>query len=87
MRSVVEEPAVVTDQGRPMAIIQPFDAKDLPGRPLPPGHWQSQPRPHLDGNSTLAVSEDRGRFTRLSGDLLQRPAPPRRRSGILIGRH
>jgi antitoxin (DNA-binding transcriptional repressor) of toxin-antitoxin stability system len=61
VRSVVEEPAVVTDQGRPMAIIQPFDAKDLPGRPLPPGHWQSQPRPHLDGNSTLAVSEDRGR--------------------------
>ena len=61
VRSVVEEPAVVTDQGRPMAIIQAFDAKDLPGRPLPAGHWQSRPRPDLDGDSTLAVTEDRDR--------------------------
>jgi antitoxin (DNA-binding transcriptional repressor) of toxin-antitoxin stability system len=61
VRSVVEEPAVVTDQGRPMAIIKPFDAKDLPGRPLPPDHWKSRARPQLDGDSTLAVSEDRER--------------------------
>jgi antitoxin (DNA-binding transcriptional repressor) of toxin-antitoxin stability system len=61
VRSVVEEPAVVTDQGRPKAIIRPFDAKDLPGRSLPPGHWRSQPRPHLDGDSTIAVSKDRDR--------------------------
>jgi antitoxin (DNA-binding transcriptional repressor) of toxin-antitoxin stability system len=59
VRSVVEEPAVVTDQGRPVAIIRPVDAKDLPGRPIPTGHWQSQPRPQLDGDSTIAVSKDR----------------------------
>jgi len=61
VRSVVEEAAVVTDQGRPMAIIKPFDGKDLPGRALPPGHWKSRPRPHLDEDSTQAVSEDRDR--------------------------
>lgn len=61
VRSVVEEPAVVTDQGRPMAIIRPFDAKDLPGHPLPPDHWESRPRPHLEADSTQAVSEDRER--------------------------
>jgi len=61
VRSVVEEPAVVTDQGRPMAVIMPFDGTDFPGRPLPRGHWQTRPRPLLDGSSTTVVSEDRDR--------------------------
>ena len=43
-----------------VAVIEA--AKTIPpGRRFPPGHWESVPRPQLDGDSTEAVSADRDR--------------------------
>jgi len=61
VRSVRDEEAVVTDQGHPIALIKPVTPKDLPGKPLPPGHWQSRKRPVIDSDSTLVVADDRDR--------------------------
>lgn len=61
VRSVADEEAVVTDQGRPIAVIKPVTPADLPGKPLPPGHWESRNRPVVNSDSTEAVSSDRDR--------------------------
>ena len=61
VRSAAEEATVVTDQGRPIAIIRPAGAGDLPGRPLPANHWLSRARPAIEADSAEAVSADRDR--------------------------
>lgn len=61
VRSVSEEEAVVTDQGRPIAVIKPVTQADLPGRRLPRNHWESRERPNVESDSTAAVSGNRDR--------------------------
>ncbi|MCF6311019.1 MAG: type II toxin-antitoxin system Phd/YefM family antitoxin [Verrucomicrobiales bacterium] len=60
VRTANQEPALVTDRGRPIAIIKAITAADMTGQALPKGHWQSLPRPTLCTDSTATVSEDRG---------------------------
>ena len=60
VREASHDPTLVTDQGQVVAVIEP--AKEIPfGRLFPPGHWDSVPRPKLQGDSTDAVSADRDR--------------------------
>ena len=61
VRAAAQEPAVVTDKGRPVAIIQAVSARDLGSRPLPRDHWESRKRPILAADSTDLVSSDRDR--------------------------
>jgi len=61
VRSAAEEAAIVTDQGRPVAIIKGIAPGDLLARPLPADHWQSRERPTIHADSTAAVSADRDR--------------------------
>lgn len=48
---------VVTDRGRAVALLKPFAADELPGRPFPRRHAGSLPRANHD--STRSISEDR----------------------------
>lgn len=61
VRSVEEESAVVTDRGRPVAILVAATAERLPGKPLPANHWKAKRRPAVDADSTEVVLEGRNR--------------------------
>ena len=61
VRLAEEETTVVTDRGRPVAILIAATAERLPGNPLPANHWEAKPRPSVDSDSTEAVSDDRSR--------------------------
>jgi len=61
VRSVETESAIVTDRGRPVAILVAATAERLPGKPLSPNHWDAKRRPVVDADSTEAVSEGRNR--------------------------
>lgn len=61
VRAAAEESTLVTDRGRPVAIIQPVNTANLQGQTLPKLHWQSQARPIITGDSRDAVSSDRDR--------------------------
>ena len=61
VRSVGENPVVVTDRGRPVAFLS-CSVKSIPScRPLPKGHWEERTRPVVETESTLLISEDRER--------------------------
>ena len=61
VRSVASESAIVTDRGRPVAILVAATADRLPGKRLPEGHWETRLRPVVDADSTETVSDDRSR--------------------------
>ncbi|MFK5921350.1 MAG: hypothetical protein QM496_04180 [Verrucomicrobiota bacterium] len=61
VRYAATQSTIVTDRGRPIAIIKAITEADLPGKALPPSHWQSQSRPRIKTDSTATVSTDRDR--------------------------
>jgi hypothetical protein len=61
VRESAVEAVMITDRKRPVAVIRPLSAGEVPGKRLPEGHWASQPRPATEGDSTEAISADRER--------------------------
>jgi antitoxin (DNA-binding transcriptional repressor) of toxin-antitoxin stability system len=61
VRSVGEEPLVVTDRGRPVAFLTSSETSAHTVQPLPEGHWEGTERPTVDTESTLLICEDRER--------------------------
>lgn len=62
VRSVEDGPMVVTDRGKPVAVLT---SSGIAGggevRRLPTGHWESKKRPVVNVESTQVISEDRER--------------------------
>lgn len=48
---------VVTERGQAVAVLKPFTAVELPGRPLPKRNPRDLPR--VDYDSTVSIEEDR----------------------------
>lgn len=61
VRSVGENPVLVTDRGRPVAFLSCSGNSTHSSRPLPKGHWEQKTRPAVETDSTLLISEDRER--------------------------
>ena len=53
-------PIVITDRGRPIATLAPFDASRQP-RPLPPRALLEKPLPKIDADSAEIVADMRDR--------------------------
>ncbi len=59
VRQSTSEGTLVTDHGRPIALLKPVLASDLAGVPFPKRDLRKMPRVRVD--STIYISEDRDR--------------------------
>jgi hypothetical protein len=57
VRAAAYEKIIVTDRGRPVALLEKPDGPDLLGRPFPKRDIRKMPK--VKGDSTDYVSEDR----------------------------
>ncbi len=57
VRASVREKIVITERGRPVALLKNAEAADLSGKPFPKRDRRKMPRSKID--STIYVSEDR----------------------------
>ena len=57
VRKTRTQALVVTERGRPVAVLKPFTADDLPGRAFPKRRAKDLPRAGHD--STRSISDDR----------------------------
>ena len=61
VRSVRENPVVVTGRGRPVAFLSCSVKSTHSCRSLPKGHWEERTRPVVETESALLISENRER--------------------------
>jgi prevent-host-death family protein len=61
VRESADEPVIITDRNRPIAVIRRISEGEVPGASLPDGHWESVVRPMIEADSTEAVAADRER--------------------------
>ena len=58
VREASTQAVYVTDHGRPVAVLKPMTAEELPGRPFP--RRRSQDLPAVGVDSTAGIAEERG---------------------------
>jgi prevent-host-death family protein len=59
VRAAASNKIVITDRGRPVAVLKALEAADLSGRLFPKRDLRKMPKVKID--STIYVSEDRNR--------------------------